>query len=205
MALIRQLGVQIEPLHEPVLERQIWRIGCGALDDLVRLSPGDLKDVQSIRCILSMTDHGRTEMTKHLVGEKEIDKTANPGQGRGSGSGDASMDKAIFYTNQFIDSAVKWNALWIAGAVEKNCRGFVRMYWAMWMGRDGKVDLGIIICKNSMRLDETIQANKLKGVALQAELEVDLSKGTVREIDRKSTSYCYDGALKFSYRWVQVE
>lgn len=72
----------------------------------------------------------------------------------------------------------------------------------MWMGRDEKVVMEIVVCKDGQGLKAAIQANKLKGVHFQAQLEVDGNLGHVREMDGTRAGYCYSGYVNFNRRWI---
>lgn len=180
MSLITQLEAQIEPLIDAFHRNRLWWVGSLALNELTHFYPGNLDHVQSIRCALPFTSYGRSEMAKHWKGEG-------------------------FYTNDHIDYAVHWHALSIAGSVATIHQGHMKMFRAMWMGRNEKVDMGIILCKDGRGLKPAIQANKLRGVNFQAELEVDEAQGRVREIDGKRAGYCYSGSVDCNRQWILAE
>ena len=74
---------------------------------------------------MSPWDYCRDYLTKYLEGGKKLDKAAGPCQGRGPNLGEVLIQEVSFYTNHgFLNKAVKWNALRIAGSVQKNRQGF---------------------------------------------------------------------------------
>jgi hypothetical protein len=187
--LVGQLEVELERLSVHVYMPLIEVMEFDMLNEVLRLYLGNIEDVHSIRCIVYHSNEMRPVAIKTLRMEQEWGDAWNVWQAAGRVPG-PTQHQLQGLAERVTDCLLKWNAMLIAGTVEKRCPGFSKMYravWTVWNLRKS----GIVICRGGELLRKAIRANKLGGVQFVAELEVDLKKGVVREVDGERAGHNY--------------
>ncbi|KAF7512082.1 hypothetical protein GJ744_002795 [Endocarpon pusillum] len=196
LALIKHLEVRVEGLdvhHMPPRNGAI----CQELSEAARVYPhlypgGGMGNLQTIQCVFEYTIATQNSVLRHLgmgaLFRMIILDLVFP-------HGDIAYAPWYEYGNfscQPYDCIVKWQALLIAATVRQRCPAFNRMLH-MWRKIEGDVhpQLLIVVCRNAEGLQAAIAMNESRGMQVDGELEVDVERGTVKEISGRRAGYHY--------------
>lgn len=173
MRHVSQIQVEIEPMNEHHLPA-ITGIGTYKLDYAMEWYPGNILDVQAIRCVVDASVEAQAEIM-FWIGTPP--------------SRESQPEWTRFWTT-VRDTLFKWQALLVARSINRHRTGFTHMYRVGWV--DGlEVNKGIWVRRNNKNAWPAWRANTMRGVYLLAELEVDVGKEMVKEISGKRPGYCF--------------